>query len=66
MKKLKSVLCVLVLALSPAAIPAVALAGEIPIGGFCDSAECVQQSQPVDGGTWVQIGENMWVVGGIY
>jgi hypothetical protein len=63
MKKLKSVLCALALIVA-FSIPA--LAGEIPIGGFCNSAECVSESQPVDGGVWIQIGENLWIVGGMY
>lgn len=37
------------------------LAGTIPVGGFCDSAACVQANQPEEGGVW-RFFMDMWVV----
>lgn len=58
MKRLQSFLCAVVLTLAPVS----ALAGTIDIGGFCDSAACTQNFQPLDGGCWVYIGSGLWQV----
>jgi hypothetical protein len=58
MRRLKGLVCALVLVFSP--IPA--LAGTIDIGGFCDSAACTQQFAPMDGGFWMYIGSGLWQV----
>jgi hypothetical protein len=63
MRKLISLVYTLALA---CAFTTPVLAGNVPIGGFCDSPECVQQSQPEGGGVWVQLGENLWMVGSMY
>jgi hypothetical protein len=49
MRKLKSFLCALMLTLS-FTVPV--LAGNIPIGGYCDSAECVQSNPAPRGYEW--------------
>lgn len=56
MKKLLTFLPALVLS------TVIAFGGTIPVGGFCDSAVCIQMNQPVDGGSWFQIDDWTWVV----
>ena len=57
MKRLKSLLCALALTL---AFSVPVFAGNMPIVGYCDSAECVQENSAAGGGVWVQIAEGLW------
>jgi hypothetical protein len=58
MKRLTSLLGTVALALV-FSVPT--RAGTIPVGGFCDSAACVQANQPEEGGAW-RFFMDMWVV----
>lgn len=57
MKRIKSLLCALALTL---AFSVPVLAGNMPIIGYCDSAECVQENSAASGSVWVQIAEGLW------
>jgi hypothetical protein len=54
MKKLKSVLCAVALIVSLASLPVVALAGEIPGGGYVE-----RQGEAPDGFVWSLI-DGLW------
>ena len=60
MKKIKSLLCAL--ALTVVSIPT--LAGTIPIGGYCDSAECVQENPAPRGYEWISV-DMLWYLASI-